>query len=117
MQTVRVRGLRDSISTPAPARFLPLHSRGGSPRTFRLGTAVLPLAAFLLVASSASPSRAEDAPKDITLNLTPAEVSYVWSVLAKQPYQDVAGLIQKMQAQVQVQAAKQSAAPAKNDKK
>jgi hypothetical protein len=117
MQTVGVRRLRDSISIRTSVGFLPRNSRGGSPRAIRRGTAVLPLAALLLVASSALPSRAEDAPKDITLSLTPAEVSYVWGVLAKQPYQDVAVLIQKMQAQVQLQAAKQSAAPAKNDKK
>jgi hypothetical protein len=96
-----------------------LYSCGPFRRSRRLRLAVLPLAASLLVASSAlAPSQAGDAPKDITLTLTPSEVSYIWGVLARQPYQDVAVLIQKMQAQVQAEAAKQSAAaPAKNDKK
>ena len=115
MQTICRRSIR--VAPLAILRLIGL--RAGIRRDFAPWIAVLPLTAILLVASSAlAPSpRAEDASKDITLSLAPNEVTYIWGVLAKQPYQDVAFLIQKMQAQVQAQAAKTAAAPPKNDHK
>lgn len=47
-----------------------------------------------------------DEPANVTLTLTPNEAGFIFQVLAKEPYQEVAALIEKMKDQMKAAAAK-----------
>jgi hypothetical protein len=68
------------------------------------------LALAIAVMSLASVAKAQDAPASFTLTVTPSDLQAIGKALGTQPYETVAPLMAKLQAQV-VEQSKAKAAP------